>query len=57
MPAASISVDVEVTKRVAELLMSRTEDGEVLEELALDVSAPEGWQSLAEAVRRCSNAQ
>jgi hypothetical protein len=57
MPAASISVDVDVTKRVAELLMSRTADGEVLEELALDLSAPDGWPSLAEAVRRASNAQ
>lgn len=57
MPATSISVDADVTKRVAELLMSRTGDGEVLEELALDLSTPEGWQSLAEAVRRGNNAQ
>lgn len=57
MPRSSISVDVELTKRVAEMLVSRTEDGEVLEELALNLSASEHWQQLAEAIRRGVNAQ
>lgn len=57
MLATSISVDIDLAKRTAESLVSRTADGEVLEELASDLSAAEGWQSLAEVVRRASETQ
>lgn len=55
MASASISVDIDVTQRDADLLTSCTEDGEILEELALNLSAPGDWQLLAQAVRRASS--
>lgn len=55
LQTSSISVDVEITKRVASLLVSRTEDGEILAELDLFLSTSEGWQQLAEAVRQSGN--
>jgi hypothetical protein len=57
LPSTSISADVDLAKRGGELLMSRTEDGEPLEELTLDLSASEGWRLFAALVRRCASAQ
>lgn len=57
MPATSVSVDIDLTKQFAELLSSRTADGELLEEDGLDLSSPAGWQALTEAVRRNGAAQ
>ncbi len=57
MPATSVSVDIDLTKQFAELLSSRTADGELLEEASLDLSSPAGWQALTESVRRNGAAQ
>ena len=54
-PVSSISVEIDLTKRSADVLSSRTSDGEVVEELALDLSAEDGWQELTQAVRRSGN--
>lgn len=56
MPTSSVSVDIDITKRVADVLMSRTVNGDVVEELAVDLSTPQAWELLAKAVRRSCNA-
>ena len=55
MPSLTISINVELTKKIAEMLVSRTEDGAVLEEINLDLSDADGWQNLAVALRRYAN--
>jgi hypothetical protein len=57
LPATSISVDVDVIKRFGSFLMSRTEDGEVVKESAIDLSTSDGWQLLAHEVRLGNNGQ
>ena len=47
-----MSVEADVIQHAAQLLASRTLDGEILEELPIDLANSEGWQRLAEAVRR-----
>ena len=54
---ACASVDVDLTRRAAELIVSRTADGEVLDERALDLTAPAGWQTLTNVVLQHENAE
>lgn len=54
---ASASIDIDLARRVAELMVSRTADGDVLDEGVIDLTAPEGWKTLADAVRRHAKTQ
>lgn len=51
-PTCVVSVEADIKQHAAQLLASRTLDGEILEELPIDLVNSEGWQRLAEAIRR-----
>lgn len=51
-PTASACAEVDLTRRTAGLTVSRTTDGELLEEGDIDLVSPGGWIALAEAIGR-----
>ena len=50
--AASVSAEIALNTRIAELLAARTEDGDILEEARIDLASADAWSQLAEVVRR-----
>jgi hypothetical protein len=46
----AVSVEIDLVKYAAELLASRTTDGEILEEIAMNLSLPNDWKRLTERV-------
>ncbi|MDL5032703.1 hypothetical protein QRD43_12380 [Pelomonas sp. APW6] len=54
---ASLSAELDLNTRVAEVLVSRTADGEVLEEARLELDKAEQWEALAGLVQRYTEAQ
>lgn len=49
---SSISVEVDLTKQVAEFLAANTGNGEIVEEFHLDLTNENGWRFFADAVGR-----
>ena len=53
----SLTAELDLNTRVAEVLVSRTADGEVLEEARLELDKAEQWEALAGLVQRYTEAQ
>jgi hypothetical protein len=49
---ASLTAELDLNTRVAEVLVSRTADGEVVEEASLNLDAADAWAALAGLVQR-----
>lgn len=56
-PQGSVAAEVDLVDHMAEVLVSRTSDGEVLEEARLGLDESDQWEALANLVLRHSEAQ
>jgi hypothetical protein len=52
VPLGSITAEVELDSHIAQAIASRTPDGEILEEIELNLDRPGQWKSLVELVGR-----